>query len=364
MDKVKLAIVGCGFISDIHEKVFSELKDKIEVVGTCDVELEKAKKMADFLGAEHAVTDYKDLFPLADAFLVALPHFLHYPVGMDIINAGKHCLMEKPLALTEEECLNITHAADEMGVKLMIGYIMRFHPMVAELKRLIDEKVYGNFYQMSIWTEQYTWLPEGHWLAMAKPSGGGQFYTHGCHYVDLLLWLMGKPIKGAHMGTRLCTEWVELEGTSNAIFEFEDDRLAYHFGTWGTKGTRHSYAMHTLFEDGMIECCLNEGKMWLHQTKDLETYSEVSDEAKLIFTCEETSHLPKYEIDYFADCVLNDVRPMCDGNGALQGNRVIWRMYEAEKRNIVADLRGLGLDDEWDKAGLDKLPPTKGFVKP
>ena len=114
----------------------------------------------------------------------------------------------------------------------------------------------------------------------------------------------------------------------------------------------------------MIECCLNEGKMWLHQTKDLANYSEVSDEAKLIFTCEETSHLPKYEIGYFADCVLNDTRPMCDGNGALQGNRVIWRMYEAEKRNIVADLSGLGLDDEWDKKGLDKLPPTEGFVKP
>ena len=61
---------------------------------------------------------------------------------------------------------------------------------------------------------------------------------------------------------------------------------------------------------------------------------------------------------------LNDVRPMCDGGGALQGNRVIWRMYEADKRNIVADLTGLGLDDEWDKPGLYKLPDTKGFVVP
>ena len=364
MDKIRLAIVGCGFIADYHTKVFGELKDKIQVTGACDKNLESAQNVAKLLGVEHVTDDYKELFDHADAFLVALPHHLHYPVGMDIIGAGKHCLMEKPLALNEEECLSITHFADEKNVKLMIGYIMRFHPMVVELKRLIDEKVYGNFYQMSIWTEQYTWLPEGHWLAMAKPSGGGQFYTHGCHYVDLMLWMMGRPVKGAHMGTRLCTEWVELEGTSNAIFEFEEGRLGYHFGTWGAKGTRHSYCIHTFFEDGMVECCLNEGEMWIHQTKDLANYSEVSDEPELIFTCEPTSHLPKYELEYFADCVLNDVRPICDGGGAIQGNRVIWRMYEAEKRNIVADLSGLGLEDDWDKPGLYKLPDTKGFVIP
>jgi len=371
MEKIKLAIVGCGFISaDYHSKVLGDLKDKIQVVGTCARHLENAQRAADFLGAEHAVTDYRELFDYADAFLVALPHDLHYPVGMDIIGAGKHCLMEKPLALNEEECLNITHLADEKNVKLMIGYIMRFHPMVAKLKELIDTKAYGNYYQMSIWTEQYMWLPEGHWLTLEKPSGGGQLYTHGCHYIDLLLWMMGRPVKGTHMGTRLCTEWLELEGTSHATIEFQDGRLAYHFGTWGAKGTRHSYCIHTFFEDGMVECCLNDGEMWLHQTKDPGNYSgggkysEVSDKPELIFTCEPTSHLPKYELEYFADCVLNDKRPMCDGGGALQGNRVIWRMYEAEKRNIVADLSGLGLEDDWDIPGLYKVPDTKGFVIP
>lgn len=371
MDKIKLAIIGAGMISDYHVKVFEELKDKIEVVGTCAKHIENAERVRDFLGAKYATADYKELFDVADSFLVALPHDLHYPVGMDIINAGKHCLMEKPLALNEEECLNIIHAANENNVKLMIGYIMRFHPMVVKLKELIDNKTYGNYYQMSIWTEQYEWLPEGHWLAMAKPSGGGQFYTHGCHYIDLMLWMMGRPKKGAHMGTRLCTEWIEMEGTSNAMFEFEQDRLAYHFGTWGAKGTRHSYCIHTFFEDGMVECCLNDGEMWLHQTRDPDSYSqgvglysEKSDAPQLIFTCDGASHMPKGEIEHFADCVINDKPPLCDGPGALQGNRVIWRMYEAADRNIIADLSGLGLDEEWDKPGLYKIPDTKGFVIP
>ena len=355
MDKVKLAIVGCGFISDVHEKAFNELRDKIEVVGCCDIIKERAESMANYLHAPYAVEDYRDLLDKADAFLLALPHDLHHPIGVDCLKHGKHVLMEKPLALSEEECLDLIRTAEENHVKLMVAYIMRYHPMVQKLKELIDNKTYGEMFQMSIWTEQYTYY-EDEWTTKAARLGGGQFFSHGCHYVDLLLWYLGEPLKGAHMGTNLCTPWMEMEGTSNAIFEFEGGRTAYHFGTWGAKGTRHSYAIHTFFEDGMVECCLNEGKMYLHKSSNLTKYFEKSDQELLIFQCEPTSHLPKYEIEHFADCILEDKEPLTTGQTTLQGHRVIWRMYEAERKDVVADLRGLGLKDSWDIPNLGKLP--------
>lgn len=355
MGKVKLALVGCGFISDVHEKAFRELQDKIEVVACCDIVIERAQKMAEFLDCPLTVEDYRELMDVADAFLLALPHDLHYEIGMDCLNHKKHVLMEKPLALSEDECLGLIRAAEENHVKLMVAYIMRYHPMIAKLKEIIDRKEYGELFQMSIWTEQYTYY-EDEWTTSAARLGGGQFFSHGCHYVDLLLWYLGKPIKGAHMGTNLCTPWMEMEGTSNAIFEFEGGRLAYHFGTWGAKGTRHSYAINTFFEDGMVECCLNEGKMYLHKSSNLTKYFEKSDQEILIFECEPTSHLPKYEIEHFADCILEDKEPLTSGAATLQGHRVIWRMYEAEKKNVIADLRGLALDDPWDRTGAGKLP--------
>lgn len=355
MDKVKLAIVGCGFISDVHEKAFNELRDKIEVVGCCDIIKERAESMANYLHAPYAVEDYRDLLDKADAFLLALPHDLHHPIGVDCLKHGKHVLMEKPLALSEEECLDLIRTAEENHVKLMVAYIMRYHPMVQKLKELIDNKTYGEMFQMSIWTEQYTYY-EDEWTTKAARLGGGQFFSHGCHYVDLLLWYLGEPLKGAHMGTNLCTPWMEMEGTSNAIFEFEGGRTAYHFGTWGAKGTRHSYAIHTFFEDGMVECCLNEGKMYLHKSSNLTKYFEKSDQELLIFQCEPTSHLPKYEIEHFADCILEDKEPLTTGQTTLQGHRVIWRMYDAERKDVVADLRGLGLKDSWDIPNLGKLP--------
>lgn len=230
-------------------------------------------------------------------------------------------------------------------MKFMVAYIMRYHPMCQELKKIIDDKRYGEIFQMSIWIEQFTNQPSDY---SAKALGGGQFFSHGCHYVDLLLWYLGNPVKAAHLGSRRCTPWIEWEGTSNAIFEFEGGKLAYHFGTWGTVGTRHSYAIHAFFEKGMVECCLNEGKMILHRTSNLTNYFEKSDIEETIFECEPTGHLPFYEMDHFADCILHDTEPLTSGESALQGLRVIWRMYGAERKDQIADLSGLGLTGRWD----------------
>jgi len=344
MKKIRLGLVGCGFISEIHKTAFGELKDKMEIVATCDVDLDKAKSIADMLGCSIAVDDYKQIIDQVDAVLLALPHHLHHPIGMDFLTRGIHVLMEKPLALSVAECEELINAAEESGAKLMVAYIMRYHPQVVKLKEIIDSKVYGDIFQMSIWTEQYTYIPEGSWMRDAKKLGGGQLFSHGCHYVDLLFWYMGKPVRGAHLGSNLCTPWMEMEGTSNAIFEFEGGRLAYHFGTWGAKGTRHSYAIHAFFEDCMIECCLNEGQMFIHRSTDLGNYSEKSDVAELIFECEPTSHLPKYEIEHFADCIINNIQPLTGGREALKGQQAIWEMYKAERENRYADLRPYAFD--------------------
>ena len=346
MGVIKLGIVGCGFISGIHAQAFARLRGKMEVTGCCDLIIERAQAMADAVKCDFVCTDYRELFDKVDAVLLAVPHEEHFPMGSDFIRHGKHVMLEKPMAVGEKECLELIHLSEQYHVKLMIAYIMRYHPMCTELKKIIEDKRYGEIFQMSIWTEQFTKMDGYDYSADAL--GGGQFFSHGCHYVDLLLWYLGRPVKGAHFGTRRCTPWLEWEGTSDSIFEFEGGKLAYHFGTWGTVGTRHSYAIHAFFENGMVECCLNEGKMYLHKSTNLTNYFEKSDVEELIFECEPTSHLPWYELDYFADCIIEDRQPMTSGQTTLQGHRVIWRMYAAEAENKVADLSGLSLDDPWD----------------
>ena len=92
---VKLGVVGCGFISGIHEKAFADLKGKMEVVGCCDLIVERAQKMAEMVGCDFVCTDYRELFGRVDAVLLALPHEEHYPIGSDFIRQGVHVMMEK-----------------------------------------------------------------------------------------------------------------------------------------------------------------------------------------------------------------------------------------------------------------------------
>ena len=263
---------------------------------------------------------------------------------MDCLGAGKHVLVEKPMALDETECVEMIEEAKRQDRVLMVAYCMRFHPLVVRMKELIDEKTYGEVFQLSIWTEQLTQRDEGHWSRSAATLGGGQFFSHGCHYIDLLLWMLGKPVRGNHYGTNRGTPWMEREGTSNVTIEFEEGILGYHFGTWGARGSRLKYAFHAHCEKGMLEIDLRAGQLIAH------TRAEEHDSGKLVARQQEdvlleVEHAKHTELEmaHFIDCIENGKRPLTDGPGSLEGLQVIWKLYEAEDRNEVADLRGLGL---------------------
>ncbi|MFD0743440.1 Gfo/Idh/MocA family protein [Phytohabitans flavus] len=259
-----MAVIGCGDMEDAHQQVFAGLGDRITVIGTADVVLARAEHAAQALGAPRAVTDYTELLDDADACLIVTPHDLHYEMGMRCLRAGKHVLMEKPMAVSEEQCLDLIHAASTAERQLMTAYPMRFHPLVAHLRELVAAEAYGEVIQVSVYTEQHTEHPEGHWIRSAARLGGGQLFSHGCHYVDLLLWMLGEPVRGTHTGTRRGTPWMEWEGTSNAVIEFASGALGYHFGTWGARATRHGYAIHVHCEKGMLEADLTRGLLYAH----------------------------------------------------------------------------------------------------
>lgn len=345
MSKKRIGIIGCGGMAKSHASRFSDVLDRIEITAVVDIERGKAQTVSDLLGSNPIVeTDYRRIYDKIDAALIVVPHHLHHPVSMDCLRAGKHVLVEKPMALNEAECVEMIEEAERQDRILMVAYCMRFHPLVVRMKELLDTKAYGDVFQLSIWTEQLTQRDEGHWSRSAKTLGGGQFFSHGCHYIDLLLWMLGKPVRGNHYGTNRCTPWMEREGTSNVTIEFEDGILGYHFGTWGARGSRLKYAFHAHCEKGMLEIDLRAGQLIAH------TRAEEHDSGKLVARQQEevlmdVEHAKHTEVEmaHFIDCIDKGKRPLTDGPGSLEGLQVIWKLYEAEVKNEVADLRGLGL---------------------
>jgi predicted dehydrogenase len=336
--KTRLALIGCGGMSRAHAARFEASGSRLEVVAVVDVDAAKAQVAAEHLGARHVATDFREVLPQVDAVLLALPHHLHHAVGMACLEAGKHVLMEKPLANSQAECLDLIGAAENSGKVLMVAYCMRFHPLVEQMKKLIAEKTYGETFQISIWTEQLTRYADGHWAHSAATLGGGQFFSHGCHYVDLLLWFLGEPVRGTHLGTNFGTPWMEKEGTSHVSIQFANGAIGYHQGTWGARGTRLRNSMHVHTTEGMIEFTPDRDQLLFHRGAREDQPGGV----EVLAQVEGGKHLER-EMEHFLDCIETGSEPLTNAQDSLQGLRVIWKLYEAEENNIVADLRGLCL---------------------
>lgn len=351
MKRIRLGLIGCGGMMAEHVKGVVYV-DTVEIVAACDIIEERAKTVADALGGTAKVfTDYAEMVDYVDAVMIALPHDLHFPCGMFFAMHDKHILMEKPLCNTERECEILIDTCEQRGLKLMCAYPVRFWQGIRKLKELVDSNEYGEIIQMSVWTEQltgsdfnYTDPHGGRSWVLSGRVGGGQLFSHGCHYVDLMLWFLGEPVCGSHMGTRNGTPWMLEEGTSALVMKFENGAVAYHGATWGARGTRLGYDFQIQTEKGMLEYDHRGGFIRLYDGNGVHEPGKSESQSYTVLwerdggTSKETQH----EIRHFADCVLNDKTPLTNGRVALQSLRVIWALYNAEKNNILADLRGMG----------------------
>ena len=342
--KHKLILIGCGGMAKNHVSRFENLEDRLEVTAVVDIDTAKAQAVSDLLPNHPPVfADYREALPLGDLVLQVLPHHLHAECTIECLNAGKHVLAEKPLANSREECLAMMEAAKRNNRILMTAYCMRFHPILREMKRLIKEKVYGECFQLSIWTEQLTVREDAAWLHDRKLLGGGQLFSHGCHYIDLMLWMMGKPVRGTHSGSNFCTPWMDREGTSNVCLEFENGALGYHFGTWGARGTRMGYSFQAHCEKGLIDFKLQENKLLLRGNiaEHIPDTPEDCKEYTLLDLGERTGKHTVEEMRHFLDCVETGKTPETSPEESLAGLEVIWELYKAEDEHRLADFRNI-----------------------
>lgn len=336
MSRVRFGVVGCGRMQANHQRGYALLAERLTISAVADLDLARAEAVASAIGADRAVRSYHELLDDVDAVLVAVPNHLHHEIGVACLEAGKHVLMEKPLANTEEDCLDLIDVAQRAGRVLMTAYPLRYHPVVSRLQELLDAQAYGEVFDVSLVTEQYHRYPDDHWRASLAKRGGGLFFTHGCHYVDLMLAFLGRPLGGTHVGVSRGTPWAPGEGTSSASIRFVNGSLGTYFGTAGARGAQRRGAIIQAFcTEGTLEADVASGHLHLHSAHG----------SKPLLRGEGGQKYTHKELEHFLDRIEDGDRPLTDGRRSLQGLRVIWRLYEAEREGVVADLRGLGLDE-------------------
>jgi predicted dehydrogenase len=179
------AIIGCGAIAEEHVRAIEHL-DGITAAAYCDVDRGRADQFLHRFGGSYATDDAEQIFrdDAIDAVYICTHHDTHAPLAIRACKAGKAIMLEKPMALTIEECLAIGEAAERSGVALMTAFKLRYYPMVQRARQFIQQPI-----TMIAQVMDRRW-PDDFW-AQHPRKGGGNVMSQGCHAMDLLCLLNG-----------------------------------------------------------------------------------------------------------------------------------------------------------------------------
>jgi predicted dehydrogenase len=210
---IGIGIIGSGGIAQgAHMPAYKALENEgVRIVAVADAVPATAKAAADKFDVPHQFTDYKQLLQMdeIDAVSVCTPNFLHKQPTIDALNAGKHVLVEKPLAMNAREGREMVEAARKAGKKLQVGFMNRFSSQTQALKRFIDAGDMGDIYYARAQALRRRGIPGWGVFIEKDKQGGGPLIDIGVHILDLTLFLMGHPrpthvsgISYAKFGTR------------------------------------------------------------------------------------------------------------------------------------------------------------------
>ncbi len=185
-----IGIIGCGEVAETHARCLAEIGGA-HIAAVCDVEEERARSFAARWGAERHTRDARKVLldPAVDAVYICTHHDSHLPLALQACEARKPIFMEKPLALSIKECEEICIAVERADVPFMMGFKMRFYPMVRRAMEFIPAP------RMVAAQMMDTRWPDAFW-ANDPRRGGGNVISEGVHTFDLLAHLVdAKPVR-------------------------------------------------------------------------------------------------------------------------------------------------------------------------
>jgi predicted dehydrogenase len=222
-------------ISRTHARAIRDASEESQLVAVTDIDREKAEKVAAEFGVEVA----NDLDALLarddiDAIAVCVPSGLHAQVALAAMAAGKHVVVEKPADISLAEIDKMIAARDAAGVQVMSISQHRFDEASQIVHRAVTDGKFGVITSGSAainWWRSQGYYDSGDWRGTWELDGGGALMNQGVHTVDLLVWMLGKPVEVFAYATRRAHERIEVEDIAVATVKFESGAVATILGT-------------------------------------------------------------------------------------------------------------------------------------
>lgn len=321
--KLRVGVIGCGGIAqEAHLPGYAALADKVEIAAVCDVDVARAREVAERFGVKQVYGSHLELLadPTIKAVSVCTPNYLHATQAIDAMKAGKAVLGEKPMATTREDAQAMLDVAEETGAILMIGFTHRFFRANRYMRKLIQSGAIGEVVSMRVRMAHHgpydSWVAKSDWFFRHEMAGGGAVLDMGIHALDIMRFLNGEitEIKGM---TATKVQKIKDEDMATVLARFENGALGYIETGWhsrpggfngievyGTEGTIiHNYAL---------------GLEWFNANGEKQAVpaSELAGD---------NGH--RFEVRHFVECVLSGAKPEVDGVDGYKAVDLALRIY-------------------------------------
>jgi UDP-N-acetylglucosamine 3-dehydrogenase len=340
MSKVRVAVIGCGSISEKRHIPEYAANPNVELVAFCDIVNQRAEHYADLYGAK-AYTNYEEMLQAEkpDAVSVCLPNALHAAASIAAVNAGAHVLVEKPMATNEEDALAMIEAAKQNGVYLMVGHNQRLMPPHVKAKQILQTGKLGRvltFRTSFGHSGPENWSIDGRnsWFFRKEEAVMGAMGDLGVHKSDLIRWLLDDEVtQVAAFVDTLHKEGTAVDDNAACLLRMKGGALGTLVASWtqykaGDNSTVlwcENGAMHigTHPEDQVI-VELRDGSVEKFQIGEMATNEKQTD-----------SHV----IDAFIQSIVTETPPAISGEEGLKSLKVILAAFESQATKQIVDVK-------------------------
>ena len=371
MDFVKFGIIGIGNMGSGHVRFIGELSNA-KLTAVCDINPKAFDRIAPETREKiKCYTDVDTFLKEADieAVIIAVPHYFHPDLAIKALNAGKHIIVEKPIAVHKKEAERlIAEGAKHPELKQSLMFNQRTLPAHKKIKQLIDNGELGKInrinWVITDWFRSQTYYDSGDWRASWRGEGGGVLLNQCPHQLDLWQWFFGLPktVRGVVKFGKYHD--IEVEDEVNVYMEYENGAVGNFIASTGEMpGTNR------------LEVVAEKGKLTYENGNLLFIRNEI-ETTEFIKTTEKTFGIAdnwKCEIPYYGD--INQHRNVIENvaNAILKGTPLIAPMAEGirglELGNsmLLAGLKDkvvtLPMDSDEYAAELEKLVATSRYQK-
>ncbi len=299
-----VGVFGIGWVAGEHIKAYMQ-NPNMHVVALASRKRESAQAKKDELGLDCDILDnYDSLVKRDDIDIIDIcsPNFLHAEEGIKAASAGKHVVIEKPIAMNLKELKDMKDAIVKAKVKSQVGFISRWNQHIRSIRSMIDNGGIGEVFYVEVdyYHEIGPWWSGWRWGANTRKNGPTASLVAGCHAVDLLYYFGGDVDEVFAYGTFGHRKDYEYEPTYTAVVKFKSGKIGK---TGNSFENECPYVMNIIIH-GSQGSIINEkfySKSWFPGQRDWQTFNSI-----FLDSGDVTHHPFKEMVDDLADALLNN----------------------------------------------------------